>query len=57
MIPATGTVTDAAGFATLHFPPLGSIPGGFVVSVQGVVLDPVSGQFAWSNAGQLTVQP
>jgi len=57
VIPATGTVTDAAGFATLHFPPLGSIPGGFVVSVQGVVLDPVSGQFAWSNAGQLTVQP
>jgi len=57
VIPGTGAVTDAAGFATLHIEPLPVLPGGLVVSVQGVVLDPASGQLAWTNAGELTVQP
>ena len=57
LIAPTSTATDAAGFATLLFPPLPPLPGGLSVSLQTVFIDPVSGQLAWSNAGTVTVQP
>lgn len=48
--------TDANGFVTLPFTPIGGLPQGMPFSIQWAVLDPITGTLGFSNAGELRVQ-
>lgn len=49
--------TTAQGFGTHFLPPLPSTAASLVASAQWEIVDPISGNSAWSNAGQWTMIP
>ncbi len=48
--------TDANGFVTLPFTPVGGLPTNMPFSIQWAFVDPITGNLGFSNAGEFRVQ-